>query len=567
MLRVQSGPLSTSRPPKTTTHIKVRVCDVHTCVHPRFAPPTSRFQLACAELNRRLDALASIAPEIHIVFDGVPPVSKQTELDKRRDERMESDEAMAQMLAEGRGAALSRREAMSGCKAGSEGLGGVYEAFEERHRTRMSRTDPSQPFVTLHRPIQEGDPECARVAIACNGLILANDADFAILDSPRGFLVINHSTFHISHGRLAGLRASPQQLVAGLNTLLANLPGARYPTFRSTDLPLFAALGGCDQTKGWYDTELRRLLYRAWPCKHGDACRYKDTCWQSHDPAILAGYGCFSVRCRGECGMAHTRVARQRLLCYDVEQGMQCRHYSCHFNTRDRRTADATYHILQGSQQRGKSAAKKKSVAVAKAALLASICTRNPPVFDGDLGRAVTDARDAYDLDFVGEHETIIRTLWQSHPDVWSLTRGCPRRSACSELMSWESNQHLTPYHPERDPRLPTNVNTIVQNINELAVRVSFFWNARLPPSRWSTLARPDLHLHKNHAFVWRNARRADPPLVMAIDDVAAAHQCAWLPSVRFCCPLCYSRPLAIFLELCPPPPPRVSRVTLLLFD
>lgn len=489
--------------------------------------------MACAELNRKLEALASVAPEIHIVFDGVPPISKQTELDSRHLERVVRDELAARNLAEGR--PLDVPDDL--IKSASDGLGGVYEAFEERYLDRRSRLDDSRPFVTLHRPVHEGDPECARVAIACNGLVVANDTDYVILNTPHGVLFLNHEDIHFSQGRLSGLRASQDLLVAGVNKLLAGMPrGVSQPRrFAREDLPLFAALGACDQTKHFED-QLKEMTNAVWPCKHGLNCSHKDTCWRSHDPRLLQLYGCPKGNCEGGCGLSHTRGDRSLLQCHFVEMGGHCGHYNCFFSPRPQETARTAYHIVQGAQQSARSPEaednRRRSQAIAKFALCALLCLRPQQQVSLELKTAVEAARVAYDLDHMDDGEIVLHRLWRSHPSVWNTETGAPSRGACSELMSWEDSQWLTPWHPERDPDLPSDINLVVRDLNHLAVRGRLFWNAHLAPSEWSPLARPDIHLHGIHAYRWTRARAEDDDDLLEIPDPDTAHRCDWMPSL-----------------------------------
>lgn len=292
--------------------------------------------MACAELNRRLEALATVAPEIHIVMDGIPPTSKQDELDQRDANHLDNADAAAVALADGRVDDIS--DDMS--KGVSDGLNAVYDAFVERYahkRSRVPGAAPDRLYVQMHRPAGEGDPACARVAHNCDGLILAADTDFAVLDSPRGYLMIDSAFATFAPSKITGRVASPNQLVDGLNTLLADLPGAG--SIAKERLPLFAALCGCDQTKKFH-SELKCMRNKITPCKRGLQCPYAaTTCRWSHDPSVLRGYGCTDARCDQTCGMSHGTIARRKLLCHRYMRDGECPHWSCLFSASLRTTA------------------------------------------------------------------------------------------------------------------------------------------------------------------------------------------------------------------------------------
>eukprot|EP00037_Helgoeca_nana_P022487 m.229915 g.229915 ORF g.229915 m.229915 type:complete len:926 (+) comp26012_c0_seq4:2418-5195(+) len=488
------------------------------------------YQLVAAELNRRLDALASVAPEIHIVVDGVAPTSKQTELEARLNRRADSEETMRKHLAAGHPDQVKSDHAKRVRKI----AGAVLGAFVERHRGAKSRARPDRPFVTEHRPIGEGDPMCAHVAVECGGVILANDSDFAVLNTPLGYLMLDHWSMRFATGELSGIRASPDQLLKGLNVLLAGLPsripGGQRLQMHRKDLPQFAALMGCDQTQK-HREELRAFFRRRSPCSRGLLCG-RSGCKYSHDQMLLARYPCNFGMCTGGCGLSHDHELRQQLFCHVVANGERCPHRACYFSTRPPRRRDTVYHLLQRGKKGSPGYAERGLIA--RAALVAAWCADNGPAAPlAKLTDAVAAAMAAYNLADPGDADARVRELWRSHPQVWSSGRGGPRCSLCSVLTTWTSDQqHQTPPNPRRAPWLPADINEVSGSLMELATRVELFWSAELPPDEWHALARPDLVDGGSAELVWRPPVTTAEPYIIPVADAATAHRCDWMPDL-----------------------------------
>jgi hypothetical protein len=494
--------------------------------------------VACAELNRQLAVLATVAPEIHIVKDGIPPASKKDELDARDAHRMDRGDATAAALATGRVNDIPDDMV----KGVSDGLDEVYEAFVERHmheRSRVPGASPDRPYVQWHRPVGEGDPECARVARTCDGLILAADTDFAVFDSPRGYLMLDSVSTRFAPGKITGRVASPDQLVDGLNTLLYDLPGAVAIT--KERLPLFAALCGCDQTKSdEIYLELRQMRNKVTPCKWGMQCEKRATCKRSHSLSVLRGYGCTDFRCNDPavCGMSHGAIARRKILCHKYATEGKCPHRNCCFSASPRATVNTAYHVVQGSQMsKQQNPTHHKSTLIAKFALSALLAARVVTVDDdhSDLLSSILAGVRAYDLEATAEDERVLSELRRSHGDVvWCRRRNGPRRGNCRMLMQWSDRLYATPCHPERSDQLPQSVNEAVAWLRELAVRVNLCWSARLPPAEWPSEARPDQGPDGiEQQFTWKPARSNEDSQLLQLSDLDTAHRCDWMPEVR----------------------------------
>eukprot|EP00036_Acanthoecidae_sp_10tr_P010398 CAMPEP_0182920016 /NCGR_PEP_ID=MMETSP0105_2-20130417/3153_1 /TAXON_ID=81532 ORGANISM="Acanthoeca-like sp., Strain 10tr" /NCGR_SAMPLE_ID=MMETSP0105_2 /ASSEMBLY_ACC=CAM_ASM_000205 /LENGTH=863 /DNA_ID=CAMNT_0025057331 /DNA_START=31 /DNA_END=2622 /DNA_ORIENTATION=- len=485
------------------------------------------YRTYCAEANRCLDILAKCTKKIIIVKDGVAPMAKAAEKARRRQDREAAADVLGAVICHGPvdkldaihpsghvrwlhewGEECGNWEAHpDGClcqdgvwcprelcdvKVHTTRTGSMWSRFRS-HCDQLRAEGKSAPEVLIKNADTEGDDWVARYANEFDGLILSNDTDMAIFDTPHGYLDLRSTTFN-DNGTVVGTVHHPRDVAAALSQISKALPTGSGAPFELEHLPTFAALAGNDITKTLFNGRMQQeASANELPCVHvmkRGRCAPRDgkMCYDCHDVAMIkAHYPCYWDASNKSCRIRDKpyHCAHDRMSCATLADGNK----------------PLMWHLVVGRTDR--STAQGDAMRIGRFAVIADIAASKGQrggklekllhkwrAYDREHSTAVVhrlnEAVDFYNLaaEAFERRNACLAAVRQSHSDtVWDSRKKKPHCDEVTRLVTRVEN--LDAYKSDSAADFPTSVYASTAKLRLTQYQIDFFWNASEPMLKW----------------------------------------------------------------------------------